>query len=187
MILYLKELIKSYIYQIVGSKMHRFHTPMEQVMKYLRYSRLLPAKGCTALEMFGMFGLWHTKDYVKVVEHIDFFEIDKNIIKYAKKSFRKENMDFYCADSIEYIKNTNKKYDLVIADQPDCLDLYEKETGIPTFLEYMFRVSKENSILVFNIRTKCLPKSKKIKEKIYAIATREIKEMKMAQQHSQGS
>lgn len=92
-------------------------------------------------------------------------------------------MDFYCADSIEYIKNTNKKYDLVIADQPDCLDLYEKETGIPTFLEYMFRVSKENSILVFNIRTKCLPKSKKIKEKIYAIATREIKEIFFVVRH----
>ena len=157
---------------------------MEQVIQYLRYSRLLPSKGCSALEMFGMFGLWHTKDYVKAVEHIDFFEIDKKIMKYAKKSFRKENVDFHCADSIQYIKNTNKKYDLVIADEPDCLDLYEKETGLPIFLKYMFRVSKENGILIFNIRTGCLPKWKKIKEKIYSMAAEEgVKEIFFVVRH----
>lgn len=150
---------------------------MKQVMMRLNYSGLIELDKCNVLEMFGFFGLWHTKDYVKYVKHIDFFEIDKKIIRYAKLGFRNDNVDFYCGDSIQYIGNTDKKYDLVIADSPICLDVYDKETGIPNFLGDMFRVSAENGALIFNIKTKHLTKYKKIREKIQLTSTKEVKDI----------
>lgn len=126
------------------------------------------------MEMFGAFGLWHTKDYALDVESIDFFEIDQRYIKYATKSFRNKNIKFYCTDSIEYIKKTNKRYDMVIADIPYDLKVYDEDTGLPDFLNSMFEVAGNKAILIFNLHTEFLKKFKKVTEEIQLLSGRKI-------------
>ncbi len=61
------------------------------------------------------------------INKIDLVDIDEEVIKLSKKFFKKINKNslidkrvkLYYEDAFDFIANTNKKYDLVIADRPD--------------------------------------------------------------------
>lgn len=57
---------------------------MQQVIYDLSQKGVLPQR-LIALEMFGMHGFWHTMDYIKYVDSLDFFEIDADYANLAKK------------------------------------------------------------------------------------------------------
>ncbi len=176
--LYLREKIKTNMIRFASNKMGRLHTNMQEVLMTLHQLGFWNGHA-DALEMFGMFGLWHTKDYVDHVSHLDFFELDSDIIKYAKEEFKKESgkIDFYNEDSIAYIHNTEKKYDLVVADTPFGLDVYDKENGLASFTPDLFRVSKENAVIVMNIHSEYLNKHKEIKNAIMNISDKTVSEL----------
>ncbi len=72
------------------------------------------------------------------VEHIDLVEIDAEVIEVAQrylprisKGLKDKRVSNHIANGIEYVKNTNQKYDVVIIDSTDPIGLakalYEKE------------------------------------------------------------
>lgn len=155
--LYTKEKIKSKMYQIISKRMKQFHRPMDQVVLQLK------ARGYwdentkpLALEMFGMFGLWMFCDYQSYARRIDFFEIDPQIIKYARKAWKRyEKINFICGDSIEYLKATNERYDLIVSDTPYGFEKYVKE-GVPVYLMDAVEVANRGGVIVVGIHTDCL-------------------------------
>ena len=63
----------------------------------------------------------------KFINKIDLVDIDEEVIKLSKKFFKKINknslinkrVNLYYEDAFNFISNSKKKYDLIIADRPD--------------------------------------------------------------------
>ena len=64
---YRKDFLKFKLYGLVKKKAIRFQTGMDQIMLQLELRDSLP-NNATAIEMFGMHGLWHTMDYINKVK-----------------------------------------------------------------------------------------------------------------------
>lgn len=180
--LFLKEKIKCDIYQFVSKYMRRTQTPMKQVILQLQQKGYWNPQKISALEMFGMFGLWHTKDYVNQVKHIDFFEIDRKCIQYAKRVFKKEDMTFYCADSIKYLKRTHVRYDLIVADIPYAFtDGFDKNTGLPPFLKDMIHAVSTRGggygIIIMNIHSSYIKNYRKINEAVVSSSDKDVRDI----------
>lgn len=147
---YYKDVLKSIVYRYISKCCGKVQTPMQQVMLQLRVRGMLP-KRIDGIEMFGMYGLWHTMDYIKYVDSLDFFELNPVDIAWAKKNLRRYNVNFYCEDSIAYMRNTEKKYSFIVSDSPLGGDFYD-EDGLPYFLRDMVNRSNEESVIIFNIK-----------------------------------
>lgn len=175
--LYIKENIKSMLVSLVKRKLGRLGTSMDYVITTLRAKHYL-AENAEAIELFGMFGLWHTKDYINYVSNIDFFDIDNDYIKYARRVFdNKSKVTFYNEDSIKFIQKTDKKYDLVIADTPYSATFFYDDNDLPVFLKDMLRVTKQGGVVIFNIHTDSLNQWDMLKDKIIRESDRSIKDI----------
>lgn len=176
--LYIKERIKCGLYRIITRIMPRVQTPMQQVFFQLQHKGYWNSgNGKKALEMFGMFGLWHTMDYINQVGQIDFFEIDEKIIGYAKKTLKGE-VNFYCEDSIKHIKETKKKYDLVVADIPHYFNEgFDQKTGISPFMKDMINVTSAGGVIIMNLHTEYLHRHHDIYLQVRDMSEREIKDL----------
>ena len=61
------------------------------------------------------------------INKIDLVDIDEEVIKVSKRYFKKINksslinkrVNLYYEDALNFITNSKKKYDLIIADRPD--------------------------------------------------------------------
>ena len=96
----------------------RLQTPMTQLMGTLEtYEALPPA--IDALELFGMHGLWHTRDYVERCSSLEFYEVDPTYAAFAARTL--PSTDVIVADSIEAVharRLRKETYDLVVSDNP---------------------------------------------------------------------
>jgi hypothetical protein len=102
----------------VAQKAGRLQTPMTQLLGTLATYDVLP-RDINALELFGMHGLWHTRDYASRCSSLEFYEIDPTYAAYAGRTL--PNTDVIVADSIETVKTgrlRRDKYNLVISDNP---------------------------------------------------------------------
>jgi len=102
----------------VAQKAGRLQTPMTQLMGTLDAYGVL-ARDIHALELFGMHGLWHTRDYVKRCASLELYEIDSAYAAYAARTL--SNTEVVVADSIETVKAgrlRRDKYDLIVSDNP---------------------------------------------------------------------
>jgi hypothetical protein len=102
----------------VAQKAGRLQTPMAQLLGTLDTYELLPPT-INALELFGMHGLWHTRDYVGRCSSLEFYELDPTYAAYAARTL--PNADVVVADSIETVKTgrlRRDKYDFVVSDNP---------------------------------------------------------------------
>lgn len=177
---YLKECIKWKILKCFKRNVGRIGSPMDYVMLELISKGYLMGNA-KALELFGMYGLWHTMDYLPYIEHLDFFDIEEHYIKYARRTFKdvRNKVDLYCADSVKYIYATKNRYDVVIADTPYGVSSFYDENGLPTFFEGLLNVLKGRGILIFNIHTSNIIKWQLIKSalKKRLAGDREIKDI----------
>lgn len=149
---------------------------MQSVLLQLKLKKILPDK-INALEMFGMHGLWHTRDYVNHVGHLDIFEIDPEYHRLSKKALAGYPVSFYCDDSIKYISATDKKYNFIVADIPFGGDFY-KEDGLPRFFSDMIRVADQGSVLIFNCHSVFLSDFKNLQDRIRTQCdSREVKDL----------
>ncbi len=148
--IYYKDLGKYIIYKFTTNSFHKIQTPMHQVLLQLNAKGLFPQGKITALEMFGYHGLWHTMDYIEFVDCLDIFEIDSEFSQLSKKNLKKYNVRFYCKDSIAYIKSTDCKYNLVVADIPNDTVFYD-DKGVPLFWKDIIRVADDNAVIITNI------------------------------------
>lgn len=161
---YYKDLIKFKICAYCTKLVGRLYTPMQQVMLQLTVRELLPER-IDALEMFGMHGLWHTMDYLDYVDTLDFFELESVYCDFAKKNLCYEKVNFFCEDSIKYIKNTSKKYSFIVSDNPYGAD-FINDDGSPKFLNDIIKIAKDKAIIIFNMRNKYIQNYYRIRDEI---------------------
>ncbi len=148
---YLKDLIKTNLGDFISKKFGRLKTGMERILLLLEFKKLLP-ENIIAIEVFGMHGLWHTKDYIKHVQSLDIFELDKKYHDLSKKVFRGYPVQYFNQDSLDYIFKTDKKYNLVVADTPAGGNFYAPN-GMPFFWNNLVRVTMPGGVIISNIHS----------------------------------
>lgn len=126
----------------------RLKTGMQSVLLQLELKGRLP-KDLAAVELFGMHGLWHTKDYAPRVEHLDFFEIDGVYLDLARRTLKGSRVSFHHADSIAWASRTEKVFNFVVADIPYSGPFYSDD-GLPTFFEDLVRICMPGGVIIFN-------------------------------------
>jgi hypothetical protein len=102
----------------VGQRVGRLQTPMTQLMGALRSNDMLPER-LVALELFGMHGLWHTRDYVRHCASLELYEINPTYAAYAARTL--PNTEVVVSDSIAAVKADTLrklKYNFIVADNP---------------------------------------------------------------------
>ena len=102
----------------VGQRIGRLQTPMTQLLRSLEVYEALPTP-LTALELFGMHGLWHTRDYVGRCSALDLYELNSAYAEYAARTLpRTRVME---ADSIEAVNTgavPRPAYNFIVIDNP---------------------------------------------------------------------
>ena len=96
----------------------RLQTPMTQLLGSLRARAMLPTE-MTALELFGMHGLWHTRDYAPHCRSLEFYEIDPVFAAYAARGL--PNAEVVVGDSIQAVRSgtlKRDKYTFIVLDNP---------------------------------------------------------------------
>jgi len=94
-------------------------TPLDTVISILKSKNLLP-HSIRALEPFGMYGLWVTKDYADLCESLEFWELDPTYAKFAKAVLRSSRVSVNTGDSIEACKIAykNAPFNFIVIDNP---------------------------------------------------------------------
>ena len=113
----IKDIIKRKIIDL-GRRSGRLKTPMDMVILSLKAYKLLPAN-LTALEVFGMHGLWITYDYANLCDYLELWEVNPMYAKYAKKFLPMATVRV--GDSIEAANKGNllrNDYNFVVIDNP---------------------------------------------------------------------
>jgi hypothetical protein len=91
---------------------------MTQLLGSLRAREMLPTE-MTALELFGMHGLWHTRDYAPHCRSLEFYEIDPVFAAYAARGL--PNAEVVVGDSIQAVRSgtlKRDKYTFIVLDNP---------------------------------------------------------------------
>ena len=108
------------------------------------------------------------------VESIDVCEIDKNVVDICKEhfpqmtcSFEDPRVNIFYEDGSLFLKNSNKKYDVVIVDSTDPDDTSEPLFGKKFYQDLSF-VSKENTIIVLQFEG-CFFNNKRLDQTISSI------------------
>jgi hypothetical protein len=101
-----------------GRKICRLKTPMDIVLLWLKTSNYLPER-LIAVEPFGMHGLWHIRDYARLCEYNEIFEIEPDYFNFLVKSYP----TFSCRmeDSVKAFQNRKlqrEKYNFIVIDNP---------------------------------------------------------------------
>lgn len=180
---YYKDLFKYSLYKRITGVNNKSKTCMQSTLLQLKVKCLLPEK-INAIEMFGMHALWHTMDYIDYVSSLDIFEINERYHELSKVKLKKYPVNFYNLDSIKYIKETNIKYNFIVADIPYGGDFYD-ENGLPLFFEDLIRISDNNSIIIFNCHTEKLKEFKTLIKLINKkVGSKEIKDLFFVPRHN---
>jgi hypothetical protein len=102
----------------LGQRVGRLQTPMTNLLGTLRAYDALPDR-MTALELFGMHGLWHTRDYARHCASLEVYEIEPVFARYAARTL--PNTEVVPTDSIRAVKTRALKrssYNFIVADNP---------------------------------------------------------------------
>ncbi len=97
---------------------HGLYTPMASLLATLDMYRAIPQR-LNALELFGMHGLWHTRDYMRRCDYLEVWEINPTYAAFASRSLT--NSTVVVADSIDAVhRGALKKdiYDFIVIDNP---------------------------------------------------------------------
>jgi hypothetical protein len=102
----------------VAQRAGRLQTPMTQLLGTLDAHEALP-RDVHALELFGMHGLWHTRDYLHRCRTLELYEIDPTYAAYAARTL--PAADVVVADSIAAVKTGTLRrdtYNFIVSDNP---------------------------------------------------------------------
>jgi hypothetical protein len=102
----------------VAQRVGRLQTPMTQLLETLHAYGELPQQ-VVALELFGMHGLWHTRDYVARCAALDLYEINSTYAEYAARTLPRTRV--INADSIQDVKAgalPRPSYNFIVCDNP---------------------------------------------------------------------
>ena len=114
------ELLKRWRYDFARNR-YSIHTPLEIAINDLRLRGLNGP--LIALEVFGMYGLRVTRDYIDQCSHLDFWENDARNYRYAQIALRKYPVTYHFGDSIRALGDDGgsqfrSDYNLIVVDNP---------------------------------------------------------------------
>jgi hypothetical protein len=124
---------------------------MQMIFDLLTYRKLL-REDAQAIELFGMFGLWHTKYYVDYVAHVDIFETNTIYHNLSKFALGSAKVSYFNADSLVYASQTDKRYEIVVADTPMGASFYDR-SGLPVFWNSLLRIATPQAVVIVNVPT----------------------------------
>lgn len=120
-------------------------SPMHKILKRIKQQGLDP-KTLNALEVFGSDGQNHTKDVASIVANLEIWEIEPKHEGSLKRDFPKAEIKI--TDSYTEIKQTSRKYGLVIVDNTSiAFNHYEHFDLFPD----IFRVLTNPAVLILNV------------------------------------
>ena len=115
------ELLKRWRYDSARAR-HSTRTPLEIAINNLRFRGLNGP--IIALELFGMYGLRVTRDYIDQCSHLDFWENDERYFEYAQIALKKYPVKYHFGDSIRALgggdgeSHFRSDYNLIVVDNP---------------------------------------------------------------------
>jgi hypothetical protein len=121
-------------------------SPMQKVLKQLR-RRNVSLKRLHVLDVFGGDGKLQTRDYASQVGSLEVWEIEPECEASLRQNLPRAEIKI--TDSYQEIKNTTKKYDLIVIDNsPACANNahYEHFDLFPD----IFRLANDTSIIILN-------------------------------------
>jgi len=129
-------------------KSNRLKTPMDYILQTLEPLDLLPANA-VAVDLFGMYGLWTTRDIYPYCRRIELWEIDPVYARWAKRFLA--DAAVFCGDSIKAMSEgrlSQQFYDFILIDNPlGCFDKYcEHFEALPLAMKYIHR-----TVMVLNV------------------------------------
>ena len=137
----LKDLLKRKYVDFIKGKSDRLQTPMQIQIKALKCYKYLPPH-IIAIELFGMHGLWITRDYADICEYLEFWEINHIYARAARKFIK--NAVVIEGDSISAVQNKKlmrTRYNFIISDNPAGApygnNYYEHFNLFPKILDYL--------------------------------------------------
>jgi len=144
-----KEILKRKTLDIL--KMGRLNTPMQNVMLALQ-AHHYSCKDLIALDIFGMHGLWNTKDFAPYCSYLEMWDIDPIYTHFAKKII--PSACVVTGNSIEVV-NTGKllknKYNFIVSDNFVAGEYGGKYYEHFDFFENIFNYTDNTTIVIFNV------------------------------------
>lgn len=173
---YYKDRLKLAFYNRITGKKKKIKTAMQSALLQLDLKGLFPANA-KAIELFGMHGLWHTTDYIRYVDSLAIFEINKKYHELSKKVLKKYPVTFHHADSLKYAAETADRYNFVVADTPYGGDFHDPD-GLPVFFDDLVRICLPGGVIIFNIHSDQLHRFKTIEALIsQKLGARKLKDL----------
>ena len=121
-------------------------TPMHQVVRELR-RRGVKLKQCTALELFGGSGTFHTTHYASEVAALEVWEIDS---KYRMTlSANLPNAEIKIVDSYQALRQCDQEYDVIVIDNP--MSTYGAYCEHFDCFPAVFTVARDGCVLILNV------------------------------------
>jgi hypothetical protein len=142
----------------LGQRIGRLQTPMTNLLGTLRAYDALPDR-MTALELFGMHGLWHTRDYARYCASLEVYEIEPVFAKFAARTLPRTEV--VPTDSIRAVKTRTLRrpsYNFIVADNPLAPygDGYiEHFDLLPDLFDYV----KDEGVVIVNLLSEQVPLS----------------------------
>lgn len=128
----------------------RLQTPMQIQINTLRCHGYLPRR-IIAVELFGMHGLWITKDYADICAYLELWEINHVYAAFAKKFIK--NAVVVEGDSIHAVldkKLMKDRYNFIVSDNPLVSpygdNYFEHFNLFPAVLDYVDDGGGDNSV-----------------------------------------
>lgn len=131
---------------MIGIRRRLNLSPMQKVFRQLK-RREVNVKRLHALEVFGGYGTLHTTDYARQVATLDVWELEAK----REKSLR-ENLpmaEVKITDSYRELKNTYKRYDLIVIDNP--VSVYGTHCEHFDVFPDVFRIAMDSTIIIMNV------------------------------------
>lgn len=122
---------------------------MGKVLKELE-KRGIRIKKLDTIELFARGGDWHTMDYAPFVKSVEAWEIDPVYKDTLKRNL--PNAKIVITDSIKKIKETKRKFDFIISDNPE--GVYGKNDEYCEHFDIfsdIFRLIDEKGIVMVNV------------------------------------
>jgi hypothetical protein len=119
---------------------------IQHVFRELRQRGVDPTH-MQALEVFGRDGEAHTKDYAAQVAALDIWEIDPRYETQLRRNFPSATISI--VDSIEELKVTTNKYDLIVVDNE--LGLFGQCCEHFDLFPQIMRTLNNRSVLILNV------------------------------------
>lgn len=138
----------------------RWHEGTKEIIEKLELNGI-NFRELNAIELFGRDGSWHTIKFAEKVKSMEVWEIDSKWERVLKKNLPKATIKIKDSVSTLKIKNSLKKFDLILIDNPMNVYTVEKQYGDEVaycehfeIIENIDKIAKDDVLIIFNVNRK---------------------------------